>query len=117
MCPNRRGRFGSSSASLHAKTFGFDGRTVFVGSLNLDPRSVELNTELGLVVESPELAARQQKGFERLSGPKFAWRLALDDGRLVWEAGDERADHEPDTSRWTRFSVGFLALLPIEGQL
>jgi putative cardiolipin synthase len=114
---HRRGRFGSSSASLHAKTFGFDGRTVFVGSLNLDPRSVDLNTELGLVVESPELAVRQEKGFEHLSNPEFAWQLALDDGHLVWEAGDERVDREPDTSWWTRFSVGFLALLPIEGQL
>ncbi len=113
----RSGLLGSSSASLHAKTFGFDRRTVFVGSLNLDPRSVDLNTELGLVVESAELAERQAIGFEKLTGPEFAWRLSLDEGRLVWEAGDERRTHEPDTSWWARFSVGLLALLPIEGQL
>lgn len=113
----RSGLLGSSSASLHAKTFGFDRRTVFVGSLNLDPRSIDLNTELGLVVESVELAEHQATGFERLTGPEFSWRLSLDDGDLVWEAGEERHTREPDTGWWSRFSVGLLGLLPIEGQL
>ena len=67
---------GSSRASLHAKVFVFDRRELFVGSLNLDPRSVSLNTEIGLVFESPELAAlaaREIMG--AVSGA--AYRLAL----------------------------------------
>ena len=50
------GLFGSKNASLHAKTFISDRRYLFVGSMNLDPRSVQLNTELGFVIDSPELA-------------------------------------------------------------
>ena len=49
---------GSSRASLHAKVFVFDRKVLFVGSLNLDPRSVSLNTEIGLVFETPDLAAQ-----------------------------------------------------------
>lgn len=44
---------GSSKASLHAKTFVFDRRWVFVGSMNLDPRSLKLNTEIGMIVDCP----------------------------------------------------------------
>ena len=118
----RSGLFGSSSASLHAKTYLFDREVVFIGSLNLDPRSVDLNTELGLVVHSPELAEEQLASFERVISPEVAWRLRLDDdGELVWEGsdgGDPQTWHnEPDTSWWQRFKVSLLTLLPIEGQL
>ncbi len=47
---------GNSSASLHAKTFQLDGKRIFVGSFNFDPRSAVLNTEMGMVIDSPELA-------------------------------------------------------------
>src|SRR5690606_22057425 len=47
---------GSSGASLHAKTFAVDGKRIFVGSFNFDPRSFNLNTELGFVIDSPALA-------------------------------------------------------------
>ena len=43
---------GSSKASLHAKTFNIDRRKIFVGSFNLDPRSVALNTEMGVIFEN-----------------------------------------------------------------
>lgn len=118
----RSGLFGSSSASLHAKSFIFDREVVFIGSLNVDPRSVDLNTELGLVVRSPELATLQVASFERATSPEFAWRLGLDeDGELVWEGsdgGEPQVRHkEPETSWWQRFKVSLLGLLPIEGQL
>ena len=58
------GARGAGSA-LHAKTFEVDGERVFVGSFNFDPRSANLNTELGFVVESSELARRMQDGFSR----------------------------------------------------
>ena len=49
---------GSSRSSLHCKAFVFDRKDVFIGSLNLDPRSGDINTEAGLYIESPELAAQ-----------------------------------------------------------
>lgn len=121
----RKGLFGSSSASLHAKSFIVDAEHVFVGSLNLDPRSVDLNTELGLVVDGSELAAQQSETFERIVSPEVSWRLQLEgEGRrpdLVWEgreAGEpERYEHDPRTSAWGRFKVMLFRLLPIEGQL
>jgi len=122
---HHRGLFGSSQASLHAKTFTIDRRTVFVGSLNLDPRSVVLNTEQGLVVDSPELAADLARDFETLAGPELSYRLAIMTAdhlpRLVWHGADDgraferRAD--PETSAWKRLSVCLLQLLPIQGQL
>ncbi len=72
-----RRRFGSSGASLHAKTLVFDRRTVFVGSANLDPRSARLNTELGIVVTSPELARQVAAIFETVTRPEYSFRLAL----------------------------------------
>jgi cardiolipin synthase C len=122
---HRRGLFGSSQASLHAKTFTIDRGTVFVGSLNLDPRSVVLNTELGLVVDSTELAADMVRSFELMTAPEFSYRVALEPGgsgpELVWhgaEAGEALVFHvEPDTSWWQRFRVRLLGVLPIEGQL
>jgi putative cardiolipin synthase len=117
----RSGLFGSSAASLHAKSFLIDDETVFVGSLNLDPRSIDLNTELGLVVESAELTARQEGTFEAAAGPEFSWRVSLEDGRLVWHGEQDGvavvATTEPDTSWWKRFKVRLLKLLPIEGQI
>jgi putative cardiolipin synthase len=121
-----RERFGSSSASLHAKTFVSDGRRAFVGSLNLSPRSLELNTELALVVDDARLAARLARDFEHLTRPSLSWRLSLERAeggcqRMLWE-GEERGrvvrhHRDPGTSCSERFSVWLLGLLPIEGQL
>jgi len=118
--------FGSSNASLHAKTFVSDERRVFVGSFNLSPRSVELNTELGFVVDDPRLAARLVEGFERMVRLSMCWKLSLeqeDDSspRLTWEGEEQgqlvRFHRDPETSCTQRFSVWLLGLLPIEGQL
>ena len=120
---------GSSRASLHAKAFAFDRRTLFIGSLNLDPRSVKLNTEIGVVFESPELAQLFIAGLERAFDVN-AWRLELKPpasrpesppSRIEWvalENGREvRLTSEPEVSAWRRMSVWFLSLLPIEEQL
>jgi putative cardiolipin synthase len=119
---------GSSRASLHAKVFIFDRRTLFVGSLNLDPRSVSLNTEIGLVFEVPELAAHgATQLMAAVSGATY--RLALvppqADGisarRIEWielENGQEvRHDTEPQAGIWRRLGVWFMSWLPIESQL
>jgi putative cardiolipin synthase len=114
-----------SRASLHAKTFVFDRRAVFIGSLNLDPRSIRLNTEIGLVCESAPLAEELAGTLEQKID-MIAWRLerivdASGNTRIVWnETGAEgvrQRTEEPEVSAWRRFSVWFLSLLPIESQL
>ena len=114
-----------SRASLHAKTFIFDRRAVFIGSLNLDPRSAQLNTEIGVVGESEAMASSLA---DALLGAldQVAWRVerVVEPGgqsRLVWtEAtadGPRQLTSEPEVSAWRQFGVWLLGLLPIESQL
>ncbi|RBP38067.1 putative cardiolipin synthase [Roseimicrobium gellanilyticum] len=111
---------GSSRASLHAKTFTFDERTTFIGSMNLDPRSLRLNTEVGVLIDCPPLASElTRKSLQGLS--RQAYKVQLEGDKLVWlsiEDGDEiRYTTEPETSAWQRMKVTLLGCLPIEGQL
>jgi putative cardiolipin synthase len=118
--PRRRssGSFGSSSSSLHAKTFAVDGERLFIGSFNLDPRSARLNTEMGFVIDSPVLArqlASQMKG--RVLERAYEVRLSPE-GALYWiERKDGvaiRYDTEPRASFWRRVETRILSWLPIE---
>jgi len=117
----KHGLLGSSGSSLHAKTFAVDGKRVFVGSFNFDPRSARLNTELGFVIESERMAQAMSKAFD-LAVPDHAYRLELSEqGRIVWLAntpeGLERWTKEPSSPLWRRAYVKFLSLLPIESLL
>lgn len=112
------GVFGSSGSSLHAKTFAVDAQRVFVGSLNFDPRSANLNTELGFVIESPVLASRIESAFWT-QVPQLAYQAKLNpDGSLYWirQSGNDviRYDTEPNSSWSTRLAVWFFSILPIE---
>jgi len=113
-----RGRFGSSASSLHAKTFSVDGRSVFIGSFNMDRRSIDLNTEMGVVIDSPRMAqALDQALDERM--PERAYEVRLDgEGKLYWierSAGAERRHkEEPGASFWKRAGVDVLSFLPID---
>lgn len=113
------GPFGSSSSSLHAKTFSIDRQRVFVGSFNFDPRSMHLNTELGVVVESPQLADRFENEFD-IRAPEMAYQLELDaSGNLNWlEAradGEEKSyQADPGITLLERVVLGVLSVLPIE---
>lgn len=76
------GLFGSSGSSLHVKTFSVDGERVFVGSFNFDPRSANLNTELGFLIHSPPPAVRIETMFDTVV-PINAYSVHLDeDGNL-----------------------------------
>ena len=113
-----RGRFGSSASSLHAKTFGVDGRSVFVGSFNLDRRSIDLNTEMGFVIDSPVLAQQLDRTLDE-SIPGSAYEVRMDEnGKLYWlERSGERTvryDQEPGASVWKRAGVKVLSFLPID---
>jgi putative cardiolipin synthase len=117
--PRRGSAMGSSSASsLHAKTFSVDSDRVFVGSFNLDQRSVSLNTELGLVVESPGLAGRLSSALHDKM-PELAYEVRLGpDGNLFWveRSGGKliRHDTEPGANRWERGMIRLLSLMPID---
>ena len=72
----KKGMGGSSKASLHAKSFVFDRKQVFIGSLNLDPMALENNTEIGVVIESAEIAHRMGAWFDQTI-ETIAFRLEL----------------------------------------
>jgi len=109
----------SSAASLHAKTFGVDNERIFVGSFNFDPRSARLNTELGIIIDSPRLAAAMTEIFDKRV-PRRSWEVQLNPatGALQWfDAGsspNQTLSVEPATKWWQRAAVQLLDLLPID---
>ena len=113
---------GGSRAGLHTKAIVFDGKDVFIGSFNLDPRSSFINTEAGLFIESPVLAAKLAD--HMMEGVRLdnAYRVQLDSsGRLFWvteDAGKEvRYDVDPLSTPQQRLEAGWIRTLPIEDQL
>lgn len=116
----RRSLSGSSTAALHAKTFAVDGQQLFVGSFNFDPRSARLNTEMGLLMASPQLAGELGRAFDREIA-FVAYEVVLDaqGSGLVWiersrDGHERRHLTDPQTSIWLRGGVGFLSILPID---
>ncbi len=104
--------------ALHAKTFTADGKRLFVGSFNLDPRSARLNTELGFVIDSPALTGFVEQRLREVL-PRAAYQVRLNkDGNLEWveQRGDTTVVHrtEPGTTPWSRFVISALSLLPVE---
>ena len=118
---------GTSKASLHTKAYVQDRETVAIGSFNHDPRSAALNTEVMILVESPELAAQVVAYMDNGVLPENSYRVMLEPGgdwsgeRLVWiteNDGEEvRYYTDPAVSPLRRFSVWFMGLLPIEEHL
>ncbi len=117
----RIGLLGSRRASLHTKAMVVDERRGFVGSFNLDPRSVQLNTEMGVLFADALLVGRLRALFERSAAPSASYRLRLEDGALRWEddsrQGGSAWTHEPETSAWRRLLIAIVRWLPIESQL
>jgi putative cardiolipin synthase len=118
---HRASLFGSRTASLHTKAFVIDGERGFVGSFNLDPRSASINTEMGLLFESPQAAAGLRAALEAQMTPEVSYRLGLRHGRLVWTEwrDGETLEHrrEPDAPLRRRLPARLIAWLPIESQL
>ena len=110
--PQRTG--GSSSASLHAKTFALDRSRVFVGSFNFDQRSAHLNTEMGLMIDSPVLGRHFADSLDTHL-PRTAYEVRLTrDGEIEWLEGQERHDSEPGVGPLRRAWIQFLQVLPID---
>lgn len=104
--------------ALHAKTFTVDRTRLFVGSFNLDPRSARLNTELGYVIDSPELT-RFVEDRLRDALPQAAYEVRLGPaGDLEWveRQGSHQVVHgtEPGTTWWSRTVISVLSRLPVE---
>ena len=112
---------GADRLILHAKVAIVDRKVLFIGSLNLDPRSIDINTEMGLFLDSPEIATRFAEGVDS-DLPQFTYRVVLgEDGRINWryECKNEISiEHrEPQSGFWRRFAAGFYRWLPLENQL
>jgi putative cardiolipin synthase len=119
---SRRGNY-----ALHAKLYVFDRQSLFVGSLNFDQRSEHLNTEIGLLIDSPELAVGAAKRFESLTQPSNAYAVKLEGGEsaafrhLIWVTEKDGATTEqsiePARSVWQRYKMRVLTWLPLGKEL
>jgi putative cardiolipin synthase len=111
-----------SKAALHTKAIVFDRESVFIGSFNLDPRSADINTEAGLYVESPELAAQVIQYMDEGVRPENSYHVLLDEnGDVYWvtevDGKEVRYHEEPETTFGQRFMSDFIMMLPVEHQL
>jgi len=114
--------FGSSGASLHTKAFVIDNRRGFVGSFNLDPRSANLNTEMGVLFDDPALGHDLHQEYLRLASPTLSYRVQRGkNGKMQWLDGATQPpqvlDHEPEAGWWLRSITRVMSWLPIESQL
>jgi putative cardiolipin synthase len=119
------------SLVLHTKAVVFDREVAYVGSFNLGPRSAYLNTEVGLIIYSPEIAAQVAEAIEEEMLPENSWQVLLneeapgpsrgtDESDLVWvtvrEGEEEKMYFDPGASFWRHVQVLFGTLLPIKSQ-
>ena len=110
--------------ALHAKVFVFDRQRVFVGSMNLDRRSLHVNTEIGVIIDSPELARQIAARFAAIAQPANSYVLAVDGTNaaggpaLSWHTLEDGKPveyrQEPDASIWRRAKVDMLSMLPLD---
>jgi cardiolipin synthase C len=113
--------------SLHAKLLVFDRSALFVGSMNYDARSRWLNTEVGLIVHSPDLAAQTAQRFQAMTQPASAYAVTLQHAdargspRLIWSTVKQSRPvsyyTEPARSAWQRFKIRALSALPLDHEL
>jgi putative cardiolipin synthase len=107
----------AAALGLHTKAIVVDGRQTFIGSPNLDPRSLVLNTEIGIASDSADLARRLGALIERDMAPENAWRVTMDkEGWLTWTSGAEQVMRQPAKSFRQRAVEFLLNLLPLKKQ-
>jgi putative cardiolipin synthase len=112
---------------LHAKLYVFDRERFFIGSMNFDQRSKHLNTEIGLIINSPELAQQTAARFDSMTQPENAYVLSERNPgsgpgkNVVWDTVENgkpvEYSQEPSQSHWQKFKMGLLAMLPFRGEL
>ena len=109
----------SGYMGLHVKAMVIDRRRVFIGSMNLDPRSWGINSEMGVVVDSPALGEKLAAVMDKSVRPENAWRLELgeegeygEESEVLWVAGDETLRHQPARSISQQFQDFIFAFFP-----
>jgi putative cardiolipin synthase len=110
--------FGSSGASLHTKAALFDDRNTFVGSFNLDPRSVSLNCEQGILAKHPELGKEMRAIYNKVTSGKSAWQVGIDQKNdLTWTDDTGTTGKEPRASLGRRLQAFLFRIFPLDSQL
>ena len=111
----------SAKATLHTKAYIVDREKLFIGSFNFDQRSANINTELGAIIHSPQLASLMAKRANAALAKKTYELCLSDSGGLRWRAYNDGQEvvlsKEPHTSWWQRVKGRFLQMLPIKDQL
>ena len=103
---------------LHSKAIVVDRRQVYIGSANLDPRSLSVNTELGIIAEGEGIAGRLSDLIDRDMRPENAWRLTLDERNgLVWTNSEQVVRRQPAKGFGQRSAEAILDFLPLKGLL
>lgn len=110
---------GHATVSLHSKSAVFDRSTLYIGSFNLNLRSIYLNSETLLLIHSPALAGQVAAAIEAALAPANSWQVSRDaNGQVRWSAGPgQEWTHEPATGFWHRFKSGLFGLVPMEKYL
>jgi putative cardiolipin synthase len=103
----------SGFIGLHTKASVVDRSSVYIGSFNLDPRARDFNTEMGVLIASPELAVELAQLAEELMQPQNSWQVKLnDDGKLIWQSGEDIRTRQPAQNFWQRVQNLFFKLFP-----
>jgi putative cardiolipin synthase len=110
---------GVATVSLHAKSAVFDRRIVYIGSFNINLRSIYLNSETVLLIHSPALAGQVADAIERAMAPANSWRVRRQPGGSIrWSADDGKTwTHEPGTGYWHRMTSYLFRMMPVERYL
>ncbi len=103
---------------LHAKLILIDKHLTFIGSANLDPRSLHLNTEMGLMIDSGEFNGQVRSVLEQDFFLRNAWELELEeDGSPAWRSDDGVLRVQPADGALHRLEDWFLGIMPIEAEM
>lgn len=105
---------GLSGGSLHAKTFAVDDRRIFIGSFNFDPRSAMLNTEMGFLIDSPDMATSIREGFDGTLASVSYQPALTPEGNMIWREGETIYQQEPGTSWFKQMAIAMIGVLPVE---
>jgi putative cardiolipin synthase len=102
---------------LHSKAAVVDRRVALVGTANIDPRALDINTESAIFIEGDALANELRALILEATVPENAWRVTLDDrGRVMWTSDSEVRRNEPVRGPWHRIMQFLHTLLPLKGQ-
>lgn len=88
--------------ALHAKSMVVDGEHLFIGTFNLDPRSANLNTEVGVLMSDKHLGQQLQQSIDRDIAPENSWQVTA------------RQNPDSNAAFYKRLKLAFYKLLPLE---